>query len=266
MMATDVNNKEQLERLRRRLELLERRLLQIQFDAATDDPESVTEQIEMLRSNIREPNIPVDFRRNCETKMVAIERESYTRHVSLLLDRAIEEARTGDEKAKGQHLTAARTFFSVALKLGAGEEFKESVRKKIEIVLATSASGTSERAKKHTTSTADLRTVAEDQKLRRFTRFADPRLVVGIGVQNYKTVDWSLGGLLVANFTMDLFPDTPVLLTLSIEDDDFKHKCPSRVVAIDAGKQTLAIRFDAGASALLPIMDRCRKLGITPRD
>jgi len=265
-MTTDQNSKEQSERLRRRLEILERRLLQIQFDAATDDPESVTEQVEMLRANIREPIIPVDFRRNSEAKMVLIERESYTLHVSTLLDKAIEDARAGDEKAKGLHLTRARTFFSTALKLGAGEELKESVRKKIEIVLSTSASGTSERAKKNTTSISDLKTVAEDQKLRRFTRFSDPGLIVGIGVHSYKTVDWSLGGLLVADFTMDLFPDTQVLLTISIEDDDFKHKCPGHVVSIDAGKQTLAIRFDSGASALLPIMDRCRKLGITPRD
>lgn len=264
-MSANVSSKEQAERLRRRLDLLERRLLQIQFDAATDDPETVTEQVEMLRSNIREPSIPADFRRNCETKMTTVERESYTRHVSILLDRAIESARSGDEKIKGQNLAAARNFFSTALKLGAGDDFKESVRKKIEIVLGTSASGTSERAKQHKVTTADLRAVAEDQKLRRFTRFIDPPLVVGIGVQSYKTVDWSLGGLLVGDFSMDLFPDTQILVTLSIEDDDFKHKCPSRVVSIDVGKQTLAIRFDAGVSALLPIMDRCRKLGIIPR-
>jgi hypothetical protein len=265
-MSTDVNTKEQMERLRRRLELFDRRLLQIQFDSATDDPESVTDQIEMLRGNIREPSVPMEYRRACETKMVAIEREAYTRNVSGLLDRAIEGARAGDEKAKAQHLTQARSYFAIALRLGAGEEFKETVRKKIEIVLATTATGTSERAKKTPTKLSDTKAVADDQKLRRFTRFADPRLTVGIGTQNYQTVDWSLGGLLVANFTMDLFPDTQILLTISIESDDFKHKCPSRVVSIDSGKQTLAVRFDAGASALLPIMDRCRKLGITPRD
>jgi hypothetical protein len=265
-MALDINKREQVERLRRRVALLERRLLQIQVDATVDTPDSVTDQMEMLRSNLRDPSIHSDIRRSFEARMVAIELEAYTRRVSILLDRAIEEARAGDQKAKGQDLAAAREYFAVALKLGAGEEFKETVRKKIEIVLATTASGTSIKAKQNTTSLSDMRAVSEVQKLRRFTRFTSPVMLVGIGTQNFKTLDWSLGGLLVGNFTTDLFPDTQVGLTISIDEDDFTHKCVSRVVAVDSGKQTLAVRFEAGASALLPIMDRCRKLNLTPRE
>jgi DNA replication initiation complex subunit (GINS family) len=266
-MSHSRQDAEKLEKLKRRLAIVERQIEQLRQDASPDDPELVTEHADMLRQQVRDPQVPMDFRTRAEDTLKSIEREIYIRRVGSMLEEAIEAARDGDEPAKGQILTKARSYFAFAMRLGAGEEFKESVRKKIDIIVATTASGTSERAKKSNVQAADLKEIAHEQRLRKFMRFRDPQLAVTINQLVYFTEDWSLGGLLLKDFEQELFPETPLLVQIQVADDgDFKLRCPARVVSTGGSKRHLALKFDAGMSALLPLMDRCRKLGITPTD
>jgi hypothetical protein len=252
--------------LQRRLQLIERRILQIEADALSDEPAVVTEQTNMMRATLSQLELPVDALAIFKARLEKIELESYLKHLSFNLEAAIEAARSGEQNIKEKNLQSAKKLFFEAAKLGIKDEMKERVKRKLDIIFGTTITGNSAKAKQLNINDMFDRPVAPEQLLRRYNRFSTPRLVVVIGAQRYFTIDWSLGGALLDRFPYDLFPDTQIALLISVEGDDFQHHGVGRVVHVDAKRQTLSLKYDAGPSMLLPIMDRCRKLGVPPRE
>jgi hypothetical protein len=257
-IVTDVDRA----RIRKRAEALQVRLNDLATAGEFEEPETIQSRAEYIRSQIVDDrDYTPAFKKNYLDALKEIERDCCLRITSLSLDRANDSARDRRKDLKERHLTRAKNVFAIALKLGASETEKDRVRKRIEIIVATDAAGESIRGKTHTTTAADLREAHPEQKLRRYLRFRDPALVAKIGGQTYETVDWSLGGASISDIKGDLAPGSPITVRLSVADDDFEIICGA--IALKKDKNDLIIRFTED-KALLPIVERCKKLGVNP--
>jgi hypothetical protein len=113
--------------------------------------------------------------------------------------------------------------------------------------------------------------VAQDrrsgQEVRRFKRFVSPVLLVGIGGHAFRTMDWSIGGLLLAGSAGELAPGMEVPLKLMVET--LRHApFEDRAVLVrrDAADGWFSLRFKSGASATLKVLELLSRCRISPSE
>lgn len=105
------------------------------------------------------------------------------------------------------------------------------------------------------------------QEVRRFKRFVSPVLVVGISGRTFRTMDWSIGGLLLAGSAGELAPGMEVPLKLIVET--LRHTpFEDRAVLVrrDAADGWFSLRFKSGASATLKVLELLSRSRISPAE
>ncbi len=74
-----------------------------------------------------------------------------------------------------------------------------------------------------------------------------------------ETVNWSLGGLLIAGYAGARSPEDPVEISIKIKDGtaDFRMNIAARVVRVDPDGKHLAIRFEQMSTVIYDFFERC---------
>ncbi|HWI29654.1 MAG TPA: hypothetical protein VN668_21950 [Stellaceae bacterium] len=83
------------------------------------------------------PKIPLDFKRKVTAQARAHECSANMRAADAALKKALADARHDAVKERSRLIGEARNFASKAASLGADEEFKAAVKRKIEIIMLT---------------------------------------------------------------------------------------------------------------------------------
>jgi hypothetical protein len=93
---------------------------------------------------------------------------------------------------------------------------------------------------------------------RRDKRLPLPIFTVKVDGQEADTVNWSLGGLLVANYDGHLLVEMPVEIAIKIKDEhaEFAMKIGAKVVRNDRDKKLLAVKFDEMSPAIYDFFER----------
>jgi hypothetical protein len=169
---------------------------------------------------------------------------------------------------KVQILKDINEAFNVAIRLGTSQKIKDSLKERLDIIRQTSAVGDSSKAKEAAEREAARKGPAGVQNEHRtFTRWTDPPLIVQVGGRTFKTADWSLGGILIAEWPDGNWePGMALDVKLSIDELEgatvYSEKI--EVVRYIAEKHALACKTRRFASVLMQIKRECDANGMEP--
>lgn len=106
--------------------------------------------------------------------------------------------------------------------------------------------------------TTGYRRVAE-RNFRKDMRLQYPILSVRIGDQLCETVDWSLGGMRVANYTGGSQVGDTVELEVEVKDSggDWHMRCQARVVRMSPLKSEIALQFEELGPKIFNFLEHC---------
>lgn len=190
-----------------------------------------------------------------------IERTVYERAFEQLLSDGRAAIRSNKKEALGPLLKTAADYTGELRKRGMRQDSIDGLKEKIEILRHTSRAGESEKAKAPGKDLGPKR-YANDQRM--FVRYTDPSLVVEIGGRRYQTVDWSLGGALIAGIERLPMPIGKVLIIkIKVEGGPF-HQERATIIRHDPDAKVLALQFRRFGSSLVAIKRACESLGMDP--
>jgi hypothetical protein len=173
----------------------------------------------------------------------------------------------------GRKVIRGESDFSLDSLIGTGERILTKLQKlqldedsctrlegKLELLLQTDRAGDSAEAKRD--EAIDGRPYQSDQRL--FMRYTEPSLIVQIGKTRHRSVDWSLGGLLLAGVERSPADvGAPVLLHFGVPGGKVhedrativKHKTDDKLLALQLrrfGSQMVNLKQEIEARGLLP--------------
>jgi len=197
----------------------------------------------------------------------ALKLRSYERYLDSLLERTM--AATRDRTAqdvKVELLKEVNEIFSSAVRFGTSQAVKDSVKERLEIIRQTSATGDSRKAKEDAEREAQRKEATHQNEHRTFTRWRDPPLTVMIEGRAYTTIDWSLGGLLIADVPERNW-QPGLVLDVKIGLDAAKaHPEKVEVVRYMAEEKRLAVKVRRFASVLMQVKRECDAAGLEPSE
>jgi hypothetical protein len=188
----------------------------------------------------------------------------YTTFLDHLLSQCMEAARDRDRfPERDALLLRINDIFSKAVNLGAHDGLRTSVKEQLDIIRQTSPAGDSSTAKKDAERDAKrAQPAAHPRERRMFARWRDPALVVLIDGRPYKSVDWSLGGILIA--LEQAGPWTPgqcLDVKVGIEPTRLLDE---KVEVLRADTSRMVVKSRRFASALMEIKRACDRDGNPP--
>lgn len=146
-------------------------------------------------------------------------------------------------------------------KLELDEPSCERLQEKLELLLQTDRAGDSAEAKRD--EAIDARPYQSDQRL--FVRYTDPSLIVQIGKTRHRSVDWSLGGLLLAGVERSPADiGAPVLLHFGVPGGKV-HEDRATVVKHKTDDKLLALQLRRFGSEMVNLKQEMKSRGILPK-
>lgn len=212
-------------------------------------------------SEILEPRDKADIRDRVRAAKLSL----YERHVDHLLDCAIGASRDSSRAVeKLEILKQINDAFTIAIRLGASEAIRDSIKQRLDIIRDTSAAGESAKAKEEAEREAKRQELSHPKEQRTFTRWRDPQLIVIINGRTFATENWSLGGLLI-----EQFDDAPRRTGEQIEikvgiHPERLYKERIEVVRYSAETRQLAVKSRRFASVLMQIKRDCDTEQLSP--
>lgn len=169
--------------------------------------------------------------------------------------------RKGDPNALTPLVKTATDLIAGLRKLGMNPAGCEGLKEKLALMKETAAAGDSKKAKADQRDTGPKRF---ENDHRSFVRYVDPSLIVEIGGRQYRTADWSLGGILLSDVAQPIGA-VGTLVTLKIKVEGGKlHEERATIVRYDTEKNCVALQFRRFGSALVTIKRECEGLGLDP--
>jgi hypothetical protein len=103
---------------------------------------------------------------------------------------------------------------------------------------------------------------------RRFKRFVSPVLLVWIAGHAYRTMDWSIGGLMLAGSAGSFAPGAELLLRLRVEGLPGHVPFEDRALLVrrDAADGWFSLRFKSGTSATLKVLELLSRSHMSPAE
>jgi hypothetical protein len=232
-------------------------------------PDQVEKIAEALESMVKTKEFPsarsADFREVSKL----IQRSAFQLSVDKLLGEAEDKARNGDDKARNETLTKAKEHFGKAVRLGADEEFRAGVERRVQQVLMTSKKGVDDRTKQAAQRKLDEAASRagpgyKGVEHRRARRYGDPALEAVIDGRRYTTVNWSTRGLLLEPTRPEagLQKGAKVKIELTCPGNRGGGKQTGRIVRVD--EQRFAVDFGEISTVILDLMHHLRQNGIQP--
>jgi len=234
------------------------------------DIEGMEAAFEGLKSVIQVVEFPDDLRRSLRPAAEAAVRDAYTRAVEASLAGAEERGREGDAKGRNERLNDAKALFVKALRLGAGDDFRAAVDKRVQTCLMTTAAGVDDQTKAAAArklEERDRHAAKTGREKRRAVRYVDPPLKVEIDGKVFDTIDWSQLGVSVRGWTGKpaLKKGDKVRIVLSHPEVSVSGRQVGRVVRADFGERGLAIEFSDISTLILDLVSAMRRVGLAPR-
>jgi hypothetical protein len=191
--------------------------------------------------------------------------KAHEKYLDVLLERTMAATRDKTRQTeKVELLKEINEIYNVAARLGTSQKIKDSVKERLEIIKQTSAVGDSSKAKEAAEREALRKQGGVQNEHRTFTRWRDPPLVVVIEGRTYTTIDWSLGGMLVADFPDRGWPPGHAFdVKVSIEGGKVYGE-KIEVVRYLADDKRLAVKTRRFASILMQIKRDCDAAGMEP--
>jgi hypothetical protein len=163
--------------------------------------------------------------------------------VDLSLEQAREYALQRLEGKKKDAIKIAKDHLVKAMELGAAQTFKDLVLKKIDLISMTGGHRQDGPTKaKPAEAMPKITNIAKSEK-RNYTRFDEPKLQVKLADKVFTTIDWSIGGLLIADYDGDLDQGGETQANFCLVGGDRNYTATIRVVRLDYRNKTLAVRF-----------------------
>ncbi|MBI1777335.1 MAG: PilZ domain-containing protein [Proteobacteria bacterium] len=237
-------------------------------DAANGNPDAVERKSNRVAEIAKDKAFPMARRKEFQDRCKLLLRQAYEMSVNLFLDDANGAVRAGDEERKNKLITKAKEHYSMALRAGADEDFKLAVKRKLEMIGMTSPAGTSEKAKKAAEDEAakpqPVSKAPNGVERRRAIRYNDPLVTATIAGTSYKTVNWSIRGLLIEAYQGPLAVGDKVTIGVSWEGSKEAGLSPARVVRRDAEAGLIAVEFNGIDGNMLRLAHAMRLQEIAP--
>ncbi|CAK0749143.1 PilZ domain-containing protein [Azospirillaceae bacterium] len=212
-------------------------------------PEVFEEHSKVIVEILKIKEFPHQRRKEFTEELVGLKKICYQKYVENLLNQASEFARNGNDAARNELLGKAKQFFGLALRHGAGPEFKMAVERRLAIILMTRQQGIDDATKRAATrKLADVAAEAEMNRYhgverRRAIRYVSPHLVADIGGVGYRTINWSVRGLLLEDYDGPLTEGSRAKFYLTTPGVVVGGWVSCRVVRRDEPPRTLAVDF-----------------------
>ena len=117
-------------------------------DAAGGNPDAVERKAKRVADIANDKNFPMARRRELQDRCKLLLRQALEKSVNLYLDDSIGAARSNDDTRRNMLIAKAKEHYGLALRAGAGEEFKLAVRRKLETIGLAGAASNDEKAKR----------------------------------------------------------------------------------------------------------------------
>jgi hypothetical protein len=256
-------------RERQRQHWLERAGKELQVAEAWDAnkrPDGLAKRLEaMVEASKKADILTQDDKAAIRDRARTITLRAHEKYLDSLLERAMAATRDRqrqDEKAA--LLKEINEMVSAVSRLGTTQAIKNSVKERLDIIRQTSAAGDSTKAKEAAEREAKRKEASHQNEHRTFTRWRDPPLTVLIEGKSYVTVDWSLGGMLVADITDHGWqPGHQLDIKVGLEGKKMYAE-RIEVVRYLAEGNRLAIKVRRFASVLMQIKRDCEMAGLEP--
>lgn len=196
---------------------------------------------------------------------------AFQRSVEALLYQAEHRAREGDEKGRNECLGKAKKHFARAISLGAEDDFRGSVERRVQAALMTSAKGVDDEVKQAAARRLEKRGHAAEAReggdRRRAVRFVVPPLAVELDGVTLGTVNWSQTGLLLEGYAgrPALRAGERVRLGLGCAGIQADERQTARVVRVDMVKRQVALEFPEISTVVLDLIRAMKRIGLSPR-
>ncbi|SMH54227.1 hypothetical protein [Azospirillum agricola] len=269
MPVMDAEQRRKIEdSLLRKAEELVRRMRR---EAETAAPDQIDALAAVLAELLKAKEFPslraAEFREAARV----IQRGACQRSVDSLLVQAERLGHAGDEKGRNALLTQAKDQFGKALRLGADDEFRHGVERRVQATLLTSKDGVDDRTKE----AARRRLEQHDSgpkppggvERRRALRYFDPPLAVEVEGQRLTTLNWSTRGLLVDRSPEEFAHALGARLRLELrcaEAPGVGGRQVAHVVRLDPDRRAVALSFPDISTVVLELMHALKNLGIKP--
>lgn len=233
-------------------------------------PEALAKRLETMIevSNKTECLVPSD-KDDIRTRARAVVLKTYEKYLDVLLERAMAATRDKDRQTeKNDILKEIAEAVNIAVKYGASQKIRDGVKDRLDIIRQTSAAGDSSKARENAEREAARKGPAGVQNEHRtFTRWTDPVLTVVVGGRTFQTADWSLGGMLIAEWPEGNWePGMPLDVKVSVAEIEggkvYQEKI--EVVRYITEKKALAVKTRRFASILMQIKRDCDAAGMEP--
>jgi len=205
--ASDEAAAQAAENERDRIEQLKRRCLdqlaRIRDQATAGEAGDVGAGTTALLGALNDSVLDHAFTGAIRTEIKSLELTANMKATDMAVRRAIEHAQ-GDRKLERNHeVGVARGFLSRAIALGAADEFKRIAEMSIESAMLTGGvRQTGATRAKPVDSAPPPPSLAKGER-REFKRYDKPVITVTVADKRFTTLDWSMGGMLVAGSTAD---------------------------------------------------------------
>jgi len=256
------------EALTRKAEALKRCLQRAAENGEIDVMEAVQTE---LNSVLAITEMPAAVRRDIREAIEPMMLNAYTRSVEVALFAADGRGREGDAKGRNENLTKAKALFVKALRLGAGDDFRSAVEKRVQACLMTSA-GVDEKTKAAGARKLEERerapsSVASGKERRRAVRYVVPPLSVEIDGEVFETIDWSQVGLSIRGWKGKpaLKKGDKIRIGLSCAGVAAGERQLARVARVGTGERGVAIEFPDISTIILDLIQQMRRIGFAPR-
>ena len=238
-----------------------------------NDPDSVESQANSLSELLKAREFPSQRATEFREMAKAIQRNAYQLSVDTLIREAERKGHAGDDKGRNEVLTKAKAHFAKAVRFGADEEFRAGVERRVQAALMTSAEGVDERTKKANARKLEIHDKPGPKppggiERRRAIRYMDPVLTVDIAGHRYRTVNWSIRGVLLETYRGELGASAGERLKLEVRCEDIPDHAPVRAVAhvvrLDKDRSALALAFPDMSEAIIELCHAMKAAGIQP--
>jgi hypothetical protein len=236
--------------------------------AQLGDLESTRRRFDRVRGFVKDSRLPAQILTEFKESIRGIEVTGLKKLVDELLERAAACARSDDVAGRAAAIKQAREHIGRVVALGGEADFKDVSEKKIEVLLLT-ASRQATAAPAATTPRAAFNrpeAAAVPREMRRFKRFTQPTLMVDISGRIFRTINWSIGGMALADWPPDWDSTRKVELSFTAEKDTAKFSEKAEILRVFPENRMASVKFDSVHSHMLKLVQRLASLGRAPQE
>ncbi|MBV8168610.1 MAG: hypothetical protein JO021_17575 [Alphaproteobacteria bacterium] len=238
--------------------------------AKAGDIESARRRFDRVRALVKESRLTADFMNEIKEAIRQIEITGLKKLTDQLLEKASDLARKDDIAGRAAAIKEAREHINRCLSLGAEPDFREVSEKKIEIALMTSSREATAAPKAYAQAPraafAGPEKAAVAREQRRFKRFVKPALVVDVDGRQFKTLNWSIGGMALVGWPPEWDGKTHIDITFGAEGDDARFSEGGQFLRTFGDMRAASVQFENVHSQALKLVQRLAGQGRAPTE